>query len=142
MPPCTERPAHARHAASMQCSPAGLTIALAVIITSYLSYRHYAGLLTVVRVTAAIALALAGTGLLTWVTVGLTRRAARTGASEPAKSSNTPRCRPLPARDAITPIPLSTEVPDRAADPMPITLITRDGRTLVLAHPGPAGTRP
>lgn len=120
----------ARHAVSMQCSPAGLMLALAMIVASYLSIRYHAGILAALRVTAALALASAGLGLLAWVTVGLSGKSARTAASEPASV-------PEPVSPAVS-MAASPVIPE----PAPMTLITRDGRTLVLSEPGPFVTTP
>lgn len=133
MPACTEQPAHTRHAATMQCSPSGLAVALAVIIASYLSFRHYAGMLQAVRITAALMLALAGLGLLTWVTAGLSRRSARTAARAMPASASEPATEPATVRR----VPDASEPATVPAPAIPITLITKDGRTLVLANPGP-----
>lgn len=109
-----------------QCSPAGLMLALAVIVASYLSIRYHAGALAALRVTAALALASAGLGLLAWVTVGLSRKTAQ----EPAGKLATV---PEPKPDVFM-----EPKPDVFTEPKPdvMTLITRDGRTLVLSKSG------
>lgn len=141
---------YARYITTVQCSPAGLFLALTIAAT-VAGMTHASAVATGLRITAALVLASAGTGLLAWVTIGLTRKSGQTAASSiptarPTSVPTLPPVIPIPTLDMGTVPVTSNDVMTGPTSgmgknvghepPIPMRLITRDGRALILADPG------